>query len=114
VQEGKPLIRRPKHSGSLIIDHIWNRLHSNLTATFVGDRPDAFFDPVTFQSQRVTAKGYATVDVTASYRLLKDRYHLRELTAFGKILNLFDEKYEQIFGFSAPGITFLLGLKGSL
>jgi vitamin B12 transporter len=114
VQEGKPLIRRPKHSGSLIIDHVWNRLHSNLTATFVGDRPDAFFDPVTFQSQRVTAKGYATVDVTASYRLLKDRYHLRELTAFGKILNLFDEKYEQIFGFSAPGITFLLGLKGSL
>jgi vitamin B12 transporter len=114
VQEGKPLIRRPKHSGSLIIDHIWNRLHSNLTATFVGDRPDAFFDPVTFQSQRVTAKGYATVDVAASYRLLKDRYHLRELTAFGKILNLFDEKYEQIFGFSVPGITFLLGLKGSL
>jgi vitamin B12 transporter len=114
VQEGKPLIRRPKHSGSLIIDHVWNRLHSNLTATFVGDRPDAFFDPVTFQSQRVTAKGYATVDVAASYRLLKDRYHLRELTAFGKILNLFDEKYEQIFGFSAPGITFLLGLKGSL
>jgi vitamin B12 transporter len=113
VQEGKPLIRRPKHSGSLIIDHIWNRLHSNLTATFVGDRPDAFFDPVTFQSQRVTAKGYATVDVAASYRLLKDRYHLRELTAFGKILNLFDEKYEPIFGFSAPGITFLLGLKGS-
>ena len=114
VQEGKPLVRRPKHSGSLIIDHVWNRLHTNLTATFVGDRADVFFDPVTFQSQRVTASGYATVDLAASYLLLKDRLHLRELTAFGKILNLFDEQYEQIFGFSAPGITFLLGLKGSL
>ncbi|MGH7412204.1 MAG: TonB-dependent receptor, partial [Candidatus Methylomirabilis sp.] len=114
VQEGQPLIRRPKHSGSLIIDHVWNRLHTNLTATFVGDRPDVFFDPVTFQSQRVTAKGYATVDLAASYPLLKDRLHLRELTLFGKILNLFDENYEQVFGFSAPGTTFLLGLKGSL
>jgi vitamin B12 transporter len=114
VQEGKPLIRRPKHSGSLSFDHVWNRLHSNLTATFVGDRPDVFFDPVTFQSQRVTAQGYTTVDLAASYLLLKDRLHLRELTAFGKILNLFDKKYEPISGFSAPGITFLLGLKGSL
>jgi len=109
---GEPLVRRPEHTGSLTIDQIWDPLHATLTVTFVGDRQDLDFR--TFPAPRVTNPGYTTVDLAASYRLLKDRLHLRELTAFGKILNLFDEKYEQVFGFSAPGITFLLGLKGSL
>ena len=109
---GEPLVRRPKHTGSLSIDQIWDPLHATLTVTFVGDRQDLDFR--TFPAPRVTNPGYTTVDLAASYLLLKDRLHLRELTLFGKILNLFDEKYEQVFGFSAPGITFLLGLKGSL
>lgn len=110
LPKGEPLLRRPKHSGSLSVDHVWDRLHTTLTATFVGDRQD--LDGRTFQ--RVTNPGYTTVDVGASYLLLKDRLHLRELTLFGKVLNLFDEGYEQAFGFSSPRITFLLGLKGSL
>jgi len=109
---GEPLVRRPEHSGSLTIDQIWDPLHATLTVTFVGDRQDLDFR--TFPAPRVTNPGYATVDLAASYRLLKDRYRERELTLFGKILNLFDEKYEQVFGFSSPGTTFLLGLKGSL
>lgn len=109
---GAPLVRRPKHSGSLSIDHIWDRLRTNLTATFVGDRPDLDFR--TFPAPRVTVPGYTTVDVAVNYLLLKDRLHLRELTLFGKVKNLFDEGYEEIFGRSAPRTTFLLGLKGSL
>jgi hypothetical protein len=109
---GASLVRRPKNSGSLTIDQIWNRLHATLTVNFVGDRQDLDFR--TFPAPRVTVPGYTTVDLAASYLLLKDRLHLRELTLFGKILNLFDEKYEQVFGFSTPGTTFLLGLKGSL
>ncbi len=109
---GEPLVRRPEHSGSLSLDHLWDRLHTNLTVTFVGDRQDLDFR--TFPAPRVTNPGYTAVDLAASYLLLKDRLHLRELTLFGKILNLFDERYEQVFGFSAPGTTFLLGLKGSL
>ena len=109
---GDPLVRRPEHTGSLMLDHVWDRLHTNLAVAFVGDQQDLDFR--TFPAPRVTLPSYTTVDVAASYLLLRDRLHLRELTAFGKILNLFDEKYEQIFGFSAPGITFLLGLKGSL
>lgn len=109
---GDPLVRRPKHTGSLTLDHVWDRLRTNLTANFIGDQLDLDFR--SFPAPRVTLPGYTTVDVAASYLLLRDRLHLRELTAFGKILNLFDEGYEQVFGFSAPRITFLLGLKGSL
>jgi vitamin B12 transporter len=109
---GESLVRRPTHTGSLSIDHVWERLHSNLTATFIGDQKDLDFR--SFPAPRVTLPGYTKVDLAASYLLLKDRLHLRELTAFGKIMNLFDEEYEQVFGFSAPRITFLLGLKGSL
>lgn len=90
------------------------RLAYNLTATFVGDRPDIFTDPATFETRRVTAEGYTTVDLAGSYLLLKDTRHLRELTLFGKIQNLFDRNYQQVAGFSAPGITWLFGLKGSL
>jgi vitamin B12 transporter len=114
LQKGKRLLRRPKHAGTLSIDYAWHRLHTSLTATFVGDRPDIFTDPATFVTQRVTAEGYTTVDLAGSYLLLKDTRHLRELTLFGRIQNLFDRNYQQVAGFSAPGITWLFGLKGSL
>ncbi|CBE69133.1 MAG: TonB-dependent receptor [Candidatus Methylomirabilis oxygeniifera] len=109
---GAPLIRRPKHRGSLSIDHVWERLHTNLTATFVGAQEDLDFR--TFPSPRVTLPSYTTVDVAFAYLLLKDRLHLREVSLFGKVQNLFDEGFQETFGFSAPRITFLLGFKGSL
>ncbi len=112
LPEGAPLVRRPKNTGTLSIDHVWDRFHSNMTVTFVGDQQDLDFR--TFPAPRVTLPGYTKVDVAMSYLLMKDRPHLRELTAFGKVQNLFDEGYQQVFGFSAPRITFLLGLKGSL
>lgn len=114
LREGKGLLRRPKHAGTLSIDHVWDRLHTSLTTTFVGDRPDVFTDPVTFETRRVTAEGYMTVDLAGSYLLLKDTRHLRELALFGRIQNLFDREYQQVAGFSTPGITWLFGLKGSL
>ncbi len=114
LPKGEPLLRRPRHAGSLSIDHVWHRLHTNLTATFVGDRSDIFTDPATFETRRVTADGYTTVDLAGSYLLFKDALHLQELTLFGKIQNLFDRNYQQVSGFSTPGITYLLGLKGTL
>ncbi|MCZ7624946.1 MAG: TonB-dependent receptor [Candidatus Methylomirabilis sp.] len=114
LREGKRLLRRPRHAGNLSIDYVWDRLHTSLTTTFVGDRPDIFTDPATFVTRRVTAEGYTTVDLAGSYLLLKDARHLRELTLFGRIQNLFNRNYQQVAGFSAPGITWLFGLKGSL
>lgn len=114
LQKGQSLLRRPRHAGTLSIDHVWHRLHTSLTATFVGDRPDIFTDPATFETRRVTAQGYTTVDLAGSYLLFKDTRHLQELTLFGKIQNLFDHDYQQVFGFSTPGITWLFGLKGTL
>ncbi len=112
LPEDAPLIRRPKHTGVLSIDHVWDRLRTHLTATFVGDQQDLDFR--TFPAPRVSLPGYTRVDAAVSYLLLKDQLHLRELTLFGKVQNLFDEGYQQVFGFSAPRITFLLGLRGSL
>ena len=114
LPKGEPLLRRPRHAGTLSIDHVWRRLHTSMTATFVGDRPDIFTDPATFETRRVTAEGYKTVDLAASYTLLKDPLHLQELTLFGKIQNLFDNDFQQVYGFSTPGITALFGLKGTL
>lgn len=112
LPQGAPLVRRPKHAGSLAIGHSWDRLRANITAIFVGDRQDLDFRA--FPAARVTLPAYTKVDATLSYLLLKDRSHLRELSLFGRVQNLFDAQYEEVFGFSAPGITFLLGVKGSL
>lgn len=114
LSNGQSLLRRPRHTGTLSIDYVWHRLRTNLTTTFVGDRADIFTDPATFETRRVTAQGYATVDLAASYTVLKDALHLQELTLFGRIQNLFDNDYQQVFGYSAPGMTALFGLKGTL
>jgi len=37
----------------------------------------------------------------------------RELSLFGRVRNLLDADYQVSFGSSAPGLTFLLGLRGS-
>src|SRR5262249_53622285 len=42
-QPGRPLLRRPKHSGSLLLAYTGNRWGGTLGGSFVGRRPDSDF-----------------------------------------------------------------------
>jgi outer membrane cobalamin receptor len=58
----------------------------------------------------VTLDEYFIVDLATSYTFeLKDRF-IKDLKIFGKVQNLFDEHYEEAFGFSPPDPSFRVGL----
>jgi vitamin B12 transporter len=104
---GKSLLRRPEHIGSFTVNYAWQRLNANFNITVKGDAIDADFR--NFPARRTELDGYTKADLALSYRLFENRGCLRSLTVRGKVQNLFDEEYEEIFGFSSPGVNFLLG-----
>jgi vitamin B12 transporter len=58
-----------------------------------------------FSITNLKAPGYTTVDVAANYDLT------RQLTLYGRVTNLFDERYENPFGFLRPSRGFYAGMR---
>ncbi|MBI3079853.1 MAG: TonB-dependent receptor [candidate division NC10 bacterium] len=107
---GQPLLRRPKHLGTAsAIYQFAGRYSLAATALFVGERPD--FDPVTFAT--VTNGGYAKVDLAASAVLSEEWGPLRSLRLTAKIENLLDRQYDDVLGFPALGLTYLVGVEAT-
>ena len=107
---GDALLRRPTHSGSMVL--AYERPGGGSLGTvvsYVGKRPDLDFEQ--FPATRVTLPGYAKVDISAEYPLTA-----RRRTAFAinaRIENLFDRRYEDVLNFKAPGRTVLIGGRAS-
>jgi len=100
---GAQLLRRPRHKASL--DSSWqatDKLRLSGTVLYVGDRIDGNRD---FSVQRLTAPSYTLVNLAASYDLGHG------VTAFGRIDNMFDKRYEDPTGFQRPGIGVYAGFK---
>ena len=101
------LLRRPKVKSSFA--SIWqasDALSFTATLVYVGpwmDNNRAFTNP-----EPLTAGGYATTNLAASYELS------RHLTLFGRINNLFDRRYEDPLGFDRPGFGVFAGVKATL
>ncbi len=97
------LLRRPKHKGDL--NATWaatRRLSFNASALAVGTWIDGNRD---FSVPRLTAPGYATVNVAANYDLSG------HWTLYGRIDNLFNRHYEEPVGFLQPSIGAYAGIK---
>ncbi len=101
-------LRRPRHMGSLNADYRFadDRAGLNLNVNYTGDQIDTFFDPSTFISSTVTLDSYTVVDLAGSWRLTDS------LELVGRVTNLFDEDYEEVLGYSRPGVAFYGGLRG--
>lgn len=98
---GNRLLRRPVHSGSLILNAAFCRMNWNLAGYFTGRRTDS-----SFLAPRVTSNpGYARFDLATSYKLS------RGVTVFGRVENLFDKQYQDALGFPALGRDYRLGMK---
>ena len=107
---GQALLRRPEHIGSLTLNYGYQRLNANLNISLKGHAADVQFKP-DFSSQRVRNSGYARIDLALAYRLLENQCGLRSLTLESRVRNLLNEDYEEVFGFSTPGATVLVGLR---
>jgi outer membrane cobalamin receptor len=100
---GAPLLRRPRHSGNLLLSYFGSRWGGDVGCTFVGRRTDSDFlgltPPVTH------AAGYARVDAGGWFAIT------RNLTAYANVENVLDKRYEEVAGYPALKANFRAGLR---
>jgi vitamin B12 transporter len=103
VSAGAPLLRRPKHAASLLAVYSTARWGGDVGVTALGRRADSDFlgllPPVNHSA------GYARVDVGA-WRALNHR-----VTAYVKIENALNRKYEDSAGYPALKANFRAGMR---
>jgi vitamin B12 transporter len=97
---GNRLIRRPPHSGSLILNAAFHRMNWNLAGFFSGSRTDSDF----LGLGQTRNPGYARFDLATSYDLG------RGLGVYGRVANLFDKQYQDALGYPALGRDFRIGM----
>ncbi|MBU2583600.1 MAG: TonB-dependent receptor [Alphaproteobacteria bacterium] len=96
-------VRRPEHSGSLNVSYAFaeGRGAVNLGVIYNGSMDDIAFDAFTFAQNRVNLREYTVVNLSAHYDLSEN------VRLFGRVENLLDEDYQEVFGFeSAPVAAF--------
>ncbi len=103
LSAGRPLLRRPKHSGNLLASYVAAKWGASLGGTFIGPRADSDFGYTTPPVSH--AAGYARWDVGAWYAL--NRY----MTAYANVENLFNRKYEEVAGYPALKANFRAGMR---
>jgi vitamin B12 transporter len=100
-------VRRPEHNANVNLDWRFagDRARLNLNVGFNGEQEDAYFPPPAFAAVPVTLDGFVLVTLAGSWRF-GDHAEL-----FGRIENLLDDDYEEVVGFSEPGIGAFAGLR---
>jgi vitamin B12 transporter len=98
---GQPLIRRPKHSATLLLTYLGKRWGGNLGGSFVGRRPDSDF----FGLGVDHAAGYVRVDLGGWYALNS------RITAYANLENALDKQYNEVVGYPALGVNVRAGLR---
>ncbi|MBL0948146.1 MAG: TonB-dependent receptor [Brevundimonas sp.] len=93
--DGSPLLRVPKHSGTVGLGYSGKRLSGRLTVRAEGDMPDS----------GGTREGFVTADLHLGYTLTDQV----ELTA--RVDNLSDERWQSLLGYGEPGRTVALGVR---
>lgn len=103
-QVGDPLLRRPRHSGSLNVSWTRDRVKAFGTIDARGETLDA--EPAFGPSGGLyTNRGRGLVDVGGAVRLV------RRVDIYARVLNLLDRDYEEVLGFPSPGRTAFVGVR---
>ena len=101
---GDALLRRARHKWGFDASYdIRTVANVSLDVVVVGERADKDFS--TFPATPVTLDGYQVVNLAASYSITPN------IQFFGRIDNLFDQNYEEVFGFGTPGVSPYFGVR---
>ncbi len=105
--QGLPEIRRARDSGRLdaTMAFAGGRGTLTLAAAYNGVTPDLAFGLPTFETVRVKLDDYWLATVAARYKLQPG------VEVFGRIENVFDADYQEVYGFETAGIAAYAGLK---
>ena len=98
---GQPLLRRPKHSATVLLSYLGNRWGSNLSGSFVGRRPDDDF----FGFDIHHAAGYVRADLGGWYAINS------RVSAYASVENALDRRYNEVVGYPSLPINFRAGFR---
>ena len=104
---GMEAVRVPRHSGSANIAYTFYEDRARLfgEAVFNGEMKDTDFN--SWPSKEVNLSGYTVVNIGGSYKFTD------KLEGYARIENLFDKKYQEVYGYNTPGRGAFAGLKAS-
>jgi outer membrane cobalamin receptor len=104
---GDPLLRRPRNQATIDVTVTHGRLAVFAIGTARGKVLDV--EPSFGASGGLfEAPGYFVMSTGASYRVAP------QITAYARVTNLFDEEYEEAFGFPSPGRGGYVGVRVAL
>jgi len=98
---GEPLLRRPKHSASVLLNYSASRWGSSLGTSFVGRRPDSDFLGLGINH----AAGYVRADLGGWFDVA------RRFTVYLNVENALDRRYNEVVGYPALPVNFRGGLR---
>ena len=105
--QGQELSRRPRHRASLNLNYraLENRADFNLAVRYSGTATDLAYDSETFASFPVKLDSFTVVNLAARYQV-DDHWRV-----FGRIDNVFNKEYEEVFGYSGVDRGVYLGAR---
>ncbi len=99
------IFRAPKHKANLNVGYaVNNKTYFSLNYQFTGDRTATAFN-ADF-TERLTLESYSLLDFNVNHTVIKNR-----LKFYGTVSNIFNEDYEEVFGFATLGRNYRVGLK---
>ena len=104
---GQPLLRRPKQSGSFVASLRHGRADLNVTGSFRGHTLDVEPNYGAFGGF-YTNPGNQSIAMNLNVRVRGN------LAMYANLRNAFNQHYEEIYGFPAPLLNVVMGLKWSL
>lgn len=108
---GSEEIRRPPHSGRADVTYAFDSGKGliNVTAAYNGEAKDVVFGAPFFSPVQIfTLEDYWLVTAAAAYKVTPT------MEVFGRVENLFDDRYQEVFGFDTPGIAAYAGVRFTL
>lgn len=98
-ENGAIEVRRPKHVASFnaTVLSTDERFSTTLTVRYNGQQRDVAYTNPSYVPVPVTLREYVLVNLNAEYRITP------AITVFGRVENLINEDYEEVFSFATPG-----------
>jgi vitamin B12 transporter len=101
LSAGSPLLRRPKHSASILLNYAGSHWGGSVGESFVGRRPDSDFLGLGIDH----AAGYVRADVGGWYAVRP------RVTAYVNVANALDRRYNEVVGYPALPVNFRAGVR---
>lgn len=106
-ENGVTEVRRPKHVASFntTIFSADERFSSTLTLRYNGRNTDVVYTDPSYVPIRVSMKEYVLVNLNLDYKISD------KVSVYGRVENLINEQYEEVFSFATPGRAAYAGIQ---